>query len=222
MTATLDIRHESLAYSATFARPPLELWGAGGRIIRGFCEALEPYNVTLRNVQVSPAAATAADTVIAVQIGATVLKFSFEKVEATFSGFTEEEFRGIPKFLRLSTGWLKKEFPFSAHEAWYFCHAFLKGPTVDEFLKSIYRNPIKSAGLDLGSGAVFYRALPEKAWTVQLTIDKSQQFPGALFIGLRLNIATGAVDYDLLFADGRQYLVKALTDLGVTLPSIED
>ncbi|MGH9687724.1 MAG: hypothetical protein ACRD5K_11600 [Candidatus Acidiferrales bacterium] len=220
MPTILDIRNESLAYSATFARPPLELWGAGGRIIKGLCEALEPYNISLRNIHVSPAAATAADAVIAVQIGSTVLKFSFEKVEATFSGFGEDEFRGIPKFLQMSTGWLEKQYPFAAHEAWYFCHAFLKGPTVDEFLKNIYPNPIKSAGLDLGSGGVFYRAVPEKAWTIQLTIDKSQQFPGGLFIGLRLNVATGLVDYNLLFTDGRQYLAKALTDLGLALPEL--
>lgn len=222
MAINLDIRNESLAYSATFARPPLELWGAGGRIIKGFCEALEPYNVTLRNIQVTPSTATAADTLITVQIGSTVLKFSFEKVEATFSGFSENEFRGIPKFLRSSTEWLARDFPFGSHEAWYFCHAFLTGATVEEFLKGVYPNRIRSAGIDRGSGAVFYRAVPEKAWTTQLTIDKSQRFLGGLFVGFKLNIATGTVNHDTLFAEGRAYLDSALSDLGLVMPGSQD
>src|ERR1700722_3843587 len=105
MPATLDIRHESLAYNAKFARPPLALWGAGGRIVGGLCEALAPYNVTLRNIQIHSSVPTAADPIFTVQLGKTVLKFSLEKIEVVFSSFTEEAFRGIPRFLQLSTGW---------------------------------------------------------------------------------------------------------------------
>lgn len=221
MRAILDIRHESLSYTATFARPALELWGSGGRIIRGFCEALEPYNVTLANFHVSPTLPTAAEAVVTIQIGTTVLKFSFQKVEVAFAGFSEEEFLGIPKFLQLSTSWLEKEFPFKSHEAHYFCHSFLKDASVDEFLKKINPNSPKSAGLDLGNGVVFYRAVPEKAWTTQLTVDKSQHFPGGLFIGIRVSIAESSVNYEKLFAEGRDYLRRALSDLGLTLPELE-
>ena len=100
--------------------------GQGARIVGGLYEALLPYNVTLRNIQVNSAVPTAADTMVTVQLGSTVLKFSFEKIEVTFTGFSEDEFQGIPKFLEVSTSWLQREFPFASHEAFYFCHSFLK------------------------------------------------------------------------------------------------
>jgi hypothetical protein len=221
MAATIDIHHESLSYTGTFARPPLELWGAGGRIVRGFCDALAPYNVTLRNIHVSSVAPTAADTIITIQIGTAVLKFSFEKIEVAFTGFSVEEFLGIPKFLQRSTEWLSDDFPFASHEAQYFCHSFLKGSTADEFLKKMNPTSMKSAGVDLGAGAVFYRAIPEKAWTTQLTVDKSQHFPGALFIAIKIAVAR-SVDYDDLLVEGREYLRSALSELGLILPELEE
>lgn len=220
MPATLDIRQESLSYTAMFARPPLGLWGAGGRIVSEFYKALEPYNVTLRNITLNPGTPTAADTVITVHIGSTVLKFSFEKIEVAFSNFTEQEFQGIPKFLRSSTSWLQKDFPFASHQAIYFCHSFLKERAVDEFLKGINADLVKSAGVNLGNGAIMYRAVPEKAWTTQLTIDKSQHFPGGLFIGFKIAIANAVVSYDSLLTEGREYLQNALGDLGLVLPEL--
>ena len=217
MATTLDIRHESLSYSAKFARPPFDLWGHGGRIVGGIFEALAPYSVTLRNIQVSSSVPTAADTVVSAQIGTTTLKFSFEKVEVAFTKFTEDEFRGIPKFLQLSTGWIQKDFPFVSHDVVYFSHSFLKGMAVEEFLKTLNTNPIKSAGIDLGSGVTFYRAVPAKLWTTKLTIDKSLLFSGALYIGLSIAVASGTVDYESLLAEGREYFVNALAELGLTL-----
>jgi hypothetical protein len=218
MPATLDIRQESLSYSAKFARPPFPLWGHGGRIVGGIFEALAPYGVTLRNIQVSSSVPTAADPVVSAQIGTTVLKFSFEKIEVAFSGFTEEEFLGIPKFLQLSTGWVQKEFPFASHEVLYFAHCFLTGIAADEFLRTINANRIKSGGTDLGTGVSFYRAVPEKLWTTKLTMDKSLHFSGALFIGLTIAVASGTVDYEALLKEGREYFVNALAELGLAVP----
>lgn len=220
MPATIDIRHESLAYTAKFARPPLVLWGAGAKVVGGIYEALAPYNITLRNIQLNASVPTAADTIATVQLGTTILKFSFEKIEVAFSNFSEEEFLGIPKFLQLSTGWLQKDFPFASHEAFYFSHCFLKAAAVDEFLKKLNPNPIRSAGIDLGSGAVFYRAVPDKSWTTKLTIDKSQHFLGGLFIGLNITVANATVDYGSLLADGREYFVNAMSELGLELPDL--
>jgi hypothetical protein len=146
MAATLDLRTEALRYTATFAHPPFALWGQGARIVGGIYDALLPYNVTLRNIQVLGNVPTAADTMVTVTIGSTVLKFSFEKVEVTFTGFSEQEFQGIPNFLETSTAWIRKEFPFASHEAFYFTHSLLKGTGVDEFLKTVTM-PLKSAGI---------------------------------------------------------------------------
>ncbi len=222
MAATLDIRHESLAYTARFARPPFALWGAGGRIVGGIYEALTPYNVTLQNIHLSPSVSSPADVIVTVQLGATVLRFSYEKIEVTFSRFSEEEFRGIPKFLHLSTSWLGKDFPFASHQSFYYSHSFLREMTVDDFLRTMTTKTVKSAGIDLGSGVIFHRAIPQKSWITQLTVDKSQGIPGALFIGLNVSVTGGTLDYDSLFADGREYFGNALAELGLILPELTE
>jgi hypothetical protein len=191
-------------------------------MVRGIHEALAPYNITLQNIQLNSAMATAADTVITVQIGTTILKFSFEQIEVAFSRFSEAEFSGIPKFLKLSTSWLGEGFQFASHQAIYYSHSFLKEMTTDDFLRTINPKPIKSAGIDLGSGAVFHRAIPEKSWITQLTVDKSQGIPGALFIGLSILIAGGKLDYDSLLGDGREYFRNALGELGLILPELAE
>ena len=222
MPATLDTRFESLSYTARFAHPPFELWGKGGLMVRGIHEALAPYNITLQNIHLTSAMASAADTVITVQIGTTILKFSFEQIEIAFSRFSEEEFRGIPRFLKMSTSWLGEGFQYASHQITYYSHSFLKEMPTDDFLRTINPTPIKSAGIDLGSGAVFHRAIPQKSWITQLTIDKSQGISGALFIGLTISIAGGKLDYDSLLADGREYFRNALSDLGLILPELAE
>lgn len=219
MATILDLQTESLRYTARFARPPFELWGQGGRIVGGLYDALKPYNVTLRNIQVSGSVPTAADVVVTVQLGSTVLKISFERIEIAFAGFTEEEFNGIPQFIQTATGWIQKDYAFASHEAFYFSHSFLKAVTTDEFLKTISPNPIKSAGTDLGTGMSFYRSVPEKHWMTRLTLDRSQSIAGGLYIGLDLAVASGTVDYASLLSEGRAYFINVIGELGLALPS---
>ncbi len=222
MPATLDLRHESLGYTGNFARPTFELWGAGGIIVSQLYDALSPYRVNLQNFKLAGALPSAADTVLTVQVGSTVLKFSFEKIEVTFTGFSEEEFQAIPKFLEASTIWLGKAVPgflFSSHQIQYFSHSFLKEGSVDEFLKATNPKPLRSAGFDLGTGAIFHHSVPEKKWVTQLTLDRSQYIPGSLFIGLSIGIETGPVNYDSLLGEGRAYFANALGELGLSLPN---
>lgn len=216
MPTIVEVHHESLLYAAKFAHPPFALWGQGGKIVGGLYDALAPYNVKLRQIQVNASVPTSADAVITLTLGNTVLKFSFETLSVAFNGFNQAGFRDIPKFLALSTGWLK-DYPFSSHEANYFSHCFLKGMATDDFLRTINTKPVKSGGIDLGSGAVFYRAVPDKFWTSKLTIDKSEHFPGAVFLGLKIDVASPVVDYPALLSDGREYFAKLLGDLGLAL-----
>ena len=97
MPATIDIRYESLTYTAFFAQPPLSLWGRGGDVAKAMYDAFSPYGVTLRNIQITGYTPTAAETVFTVQFGTAVLKFSFEKVEFAFSSLTEEDLRKLPE-----------------------------------------------------------------------------------------------------------------------------
>jgi hypothetical protein len=221
MPATLDLHHESLIYAGNFVRPAFELWGAGGTIVREIYEALSPYKVSLQNFQLAPTLSTAADAILTVNVGNTVLKFSFVKIDVSFTSFSEEEFQGIPRFLKASTDWLAKAVPrfsFVSHEVQYFSHSFLKEASVDDFLRTVNPRTMKSAGFDLGAGAIFHRSVPERKWVVRLMLDRSQYIPGALFVGLSIRIESGLVDYESLLTQGRGYFQESIGELGLILP----
>lgn len=221
MPATLDLQHESLAYTGNFARPTFELWGAGGTVVKEIYEALSPYKVSLQNFQLAPSLSSAADAILTVNVVNTVLKFSFVKIDVSFTSFSEEEFQGIPRFLKASTDWLAKAVPsfsFASHEVQYFSHSLLKEVSVDDFLRSVNPRTLKSAGFDLGAGAIFHRSVPERKWVARLMLDRSQYIPGALFVGLSIKIESGLVDYESLLTQGRGYFQESIGELGLTLP----
>lgn len=223
MPATIDIRHESLTYTAYFAQPTFSLWGRGGEVTKALYNAFSPYGVTLRNIQIAGHTPSAADNVFTMQFGTAVLNFSFEKVEVTFSGLSEEDLRKLPEYLELSTSWLKKivsDLEFSGHAISYYQHSFLEGLKLEEVLANV--NPKKTAlpGLDLGSGAIFNRAIPDKSWTVQLIMDKSQAYPGALFLSFTIKIGASRVDYKSLFAEGMSFYTKVLKEFDLVSPNL--
>jgi hypothetical protein len=221
MPATIDIQHEVLTYSAVFERPVLNLWGNGGAIVRGFYEALTPYNVGLRDFQIHSYTPNASEPIVTITVGSAILKFSFGNIDVTFKSLSDDVMRSIPSFLEASTSWLKKavpDFNFSSHSFVYFQHAFLKGTTIEQLLATINPTKLDLPGVDLGSGAIFNRSIPERFWTTQLTLDKSAGFPGALFLGLSIKIGTGAVEYKKLFAEGMSFYGEVLRTLDLESP----
>jgi hypothetical protein len=221
MPATLDFRQESLGYTGTFERPALELWGAGGNVIGRLHEALAPYKVGLQNFHLSPTLPTAADPMLTVNVGTTVLKFSFEKIDVAFTNFTEEELQGIPTFLDLTTNWLTKAVPsfaFSSHQVQYYSHSFLKESPVEDYLRLRSQKGSSLPGFDLGTGVIQHRSIPERKWVTQLIVDRSQLIPGALFISLFIRIESGKLEYGALLAEGRKFFETAVGELGLVVP----
>lgn len=221
MSIILDLRNESLIYMGLFKRPPFELWGGGGGVVRELYEALQPYNVTLQQIQVAPSLATAGDTILTIRIGQTVLTFSYEKIEVLFTAFSEAEFQGIPKFLQAATEWLTKDTSsqrFKSHEVRYFSHSVLKDAHVDEFLLKVNSKAITSEGINVGGGLIFNHVLPRKQWIVSLTMDRSQFIKGALFIGLSIHVESPTIDYQSLLIEGREFFMKAVGQFGLVLP----
>jgi hypothetical protein len=222
MPATIDIQHELLTYSAVFERPVLNLWGNGGAIVHGFLDSLAPFNVTLRNFQIHTTASPA-DPVVTVTSGSATVKFAFGGIEVIFANLNEEVLRGLPSFLDASTSWLKKavpDFKLSSHGIVYYQHSLLKGETVDKFLSKFSQKKIELPGVDLGTGAIFNRSVPERYWTTQTTLDRSAAFPGALFFGLNIKIGTGLVEYEKLFAEAMSYYAATLKALDLESPYV--
>jgi hypothetical protein len=221
MPTTIDIQHELLTYTGFFDQPTLSLWGNGGTIVRGFYEAFASYNMTLRNFQIHGTTPTPADPIVTVTVGSAIVKFSFESIEVTFTSLSEQELRNIPTFLGASISWLKKavpEFKFRSHSIAYFQHSLLKGATVEKILAAVGPKKLDLPGVDLGSGLIINRSVPEKYWTTQLVIDRSAAFPGGLFLSVNIKVGTGAVEYGKLFEEGMSFYADILRVLGLESP----
>jgi hypothetical protein len=110
------------------------------------------------------------------------------------------------------------KFQFLGHEFNYFSHSYIKGTTTEEVLAMINPRKLKSAGLSLGHGSVFHHTIPETKWRTQLVLDRSNQLPDALFVGLGVTLSYDNIDYDKFLVDGRAYLASALGELDLSLP----
>lgn len=220
MPVAIEIKHELLTYTAFYERPAFSLWGNGAAIVRGFHDALAPYRVSLRDIQLTPNTSTAADPVLTITVGSAIVKFAFQSLEVTFTSLDEGMMRRIPAFLDALTSWLKKlpEFKFGSHKFVYFQHSFLKGKTVDEFLSTFSPKKLELQGVDLGTGVIFNRSVPERFWTTQVTLDRSVPHPGGLFLALSIQIGTGEVEYSKLFDEAVSYYSGIMKTLDLESP----
>jgi hypothetical protein len=220
MPVTIDIQHELLTYTAFYERPAFALWGNGAQIVSGFHDALAPYQVSLRDIQITPNTSTAADPVVTITVGSAIVKFSFANLDVTFMNLGGSVLGKLPGFLDASTSWLKKlpEFKFGSHKFVYFQHSFLKGASVDEFLSKFSPKKFELQGVDLGSGVIFNRSVPERFWTTQITLDRSVPYPGALFFGLNIQIGTGEVEYAKLFDEAMSYYAGIMKAMDLESP----
>jgi hypothetical protein len=222
MPKELDVRLESLGYTARYARPVFKLWGAGGVIVRRLYDALSPYGVTLANIQLIANGANAEQPVLTASIrGNTTVKFGFGHLEFVMNNPDREAFELTPRLFEDSTGWIREEVPdfkFSQHNFGYHCHAFVKGSTTKDVLDGINPHFVKAAGSSLGNGAILHCSLPELNWNTQVWFDHSIPVPGALYIALMIETRTETLDYVKTMQDGRAYFEAVLDELGLRLP----
>jgi hypothetical protein len=224
MPFALDLRHEALNYTGSYAQPALELWGHGGAIIKGLLGALGQHGVTFSQIQASGTSVNASDTVVvAIVPSVGTVTFGFDRLEFKFANFTEDFFSAIPQTMERLVEWLRgsvSDFKFSAHKFSYSSHSFVRDATPQHVLKKLNVQELINAGINVGSGAIFNYTVPSKKWETQLLIDKSKYLAGGLFISLDLVLHSGEIDYSQLISDGRDYLATVLGELGIVVPGI--
>jgi hypothetical protein len=181
----LLVNQVQLVHTAYFARPVLELWGEGKRILQELYEAFSPYGVTLSDIRVESATSNPADQVVAVTIGVNgIHRFRYDRIESTFFNFSDEFLAQIPPILNSSTAWIRATVPsakFVAHHFVYSSHSNIGGISIDELLKSIGPAGPAAGGVNTGSGVIFHWEVPERQWTTQLVIDKSLALGNGVF-----------------------------------------
>ena len=226
MTRELDLRWETLNYTAHFARPTFVLWGQGGAIMEGLYDALAEYGVTLANVQVTPTLPNASTPLLTIKVGESgSLKFAYDRLEFSFSNFTTEFFQSLPGLFSRVANWLNKtvpKFQFASHEFNYFAHSYIKQGETENVLASINPRKFEGAGLSIGHGAIFHHTVPEKRWATQFIVDRSSFLPNAFFMGLGITVSHGDIEYERFVLDARAYLGSLLHELDLTLPELSE
>jgi hypothetical protein len=225
MPKELDIRLESLIYTAQFAEPVFELWGAGQVIIGSLYHALSEYGVRLEHINIVnnvSASAPVATVELPSTSGKMTVRFAFNRMEFEFHNFTAAFFESIPTVLLKSTAWLRnvppKNFRFASHRFGYYSHAFIKGGTTKETLDLINPRVPRGLGIGLGNGTVFHTFLPEKDWTLKLSFEESLALTGALFVSFVIETSVDAVDYAAVMSEGRACFNSVLGEMNLVIP----
>jgi hypothetical protein len=222
MARELDVRWETLNYTARYARPTFSLWGQGGKIVEGLYDALSRYGVTLENITGTPTLQNASAPLLTIAIGNSgTLKVAHDRLEFSFSNFTTDFFQSLPQLFSGCTQWLRgavPKFQFATHQFHYFIHSYVKEATTEGVLKTINPMTLKSGGLSLGHGAIFNHLLPDRKWITQLIIDRSSFLPDALFVALNLTVSYDDIKYETLILEGREYLDSLLEGFDLSLP----
>ena len=221
---TLDIRLVGLAYTAKLARPVFELWGRGAQIVGSLYDALSPYGVTPSQIRLNGNLPHVGDPLITVRIfnENSTVKFAFDRMEFVFNHFTTESFQHVSADIasKHRPGWQKRILNLSSPRTLsrISLTPSFRMPRRLDVLKQINPQKLVSAGDTLGNGITFHNLVPDKGWRTNLTLDLSLQLPGALFIGLSIELDTDKIDYEVFMNEARSYYRTMLAELELQVP----
>ncbi|MBA3321500.1 MAG: hypothetical protein H0T45_08665, partial [Pyrinomonadaceae bacterium] len=88
----LIIQQDQVSYVGLFSKPAFSLWGEGSKILEELYKAFSPYKVSLADFKQDYLSPILSDISVTVFLGANGnYKFKFDRIEASFSNFTEQE-----------------------------------------------------------------------------------------------------------------------------------
>ncbi len=210
----LIIQQNQVNYVGLFSKPAFSLWGEGSKILGELYKAFSPYRVTLADFKQDYLSPVLSDVSVTVFLGANGnYKFKFDRVEASFSNFTEQDLAGFPGVLSRGTDWLRSNLPdfsFQTHLLTYHNHSRLSEGTAKEFLLSSSQVSLDKIGVGLGNGLIFNWIEPKLERRMQLMVDHSYVYADALFIQLLMQVTGDEIDYSETAVTARDLLNKAL------------
>ena len=218
----LIIQQNQVSYVGLFSKPAFSLWGNSSRILEELYKAFTPYKVSLADFRQDYLYPVISDVSVSVFLGSKGnYKFKFDRIEASFSNFTEQELTDFPDVLSRGTDWLRSaipDFSFQTHLFTYHNHSKLSEGTAREFLLSFSQVSLEDIGAGLGNGLIFNWIEPKQERRVQLTIDHSLAYTDALFIQMLLIQSVGdKIDYQETAETGRDLLDSALAKIGLEI-----
>ena len=216
MKTEISIQQNQLAYMGTFMVPVLELWGQGGILLKDIYDALSPFGISLSDMRSEAVTSDVSGQAIRVSLtNIGTYQFRFDRIESTFVNFSDQVLAEIPKYLAAGTSWLRKrspQFKFGVHRFVYSGHGMLKEGGAAGRLELAAR-PIVGSGENLGTGAIYHWRVADKAWTLQLIVDRSTLIPGGVYLMFVLEVARDHVDFWELLGQGRKLFEDATASL---------
>lgn len=207
-------------YLGLFSKPALSSWGQGGMVLGGLYEAFRPYNITISDMRYESLSANLADSILTVFLFnySANYKFKWDRVEAVFNDFTEEQSLTIPEVLKHGDDWirtLEPDFTLQSHLVTYASHNRLSEGTAKDFLQTLSNLDIAGVGNNEGNGITFHWDIPERNWKFHLAIDLSFQVTNGLFLQFLIRIPSDKIDHVETFQTGLTLGRSALAKIGL-------
>lgn len=101
------------------------------------------------------------------------------------------------------------------HYFTYSAHLFAEEGTAHDVLAALGTPALKGLGESYGTGAVYHVYLPPQQWTIQITVDHSQQFTGGIFFQMIVAMEQDAIDYGKIGVDMYTMVRQVLITTGM-------
>jgi hypothetical protein len=215
----LQVKQANVDYYGFFAAPAFSLFGEMRAIITGLSKAFAVHNVGLGSFRIEGDASEPSTIAAVVLLGRFgIYKFKFDQVQASLSGFTDDDIEGMISVVEKGSGWVRgavDDFAFKSHAFLYWSHSALSHGTSSSFLLSLPRRPTPVFGDDLGSGIVETWHDPEMDAKVRLTLDHSLKEPDGLYVSYMVLFERDDIDFVAVAQQSRRLLEKILNGIGL-------
>jgi hypothetical protein len=208
-------------YVGAFARPPFSLWGDGKALLEGLFDAFSEFQVSLKDFRVEGTPEDPSTQTVKIYIGSRgQYRFRFDRVEATIANGSIDEIRALPTLLAKGGLWLSAAVPtfgFQSHLFSFGAHCTLSEETSETFLSRLPTPRLSTFGTARGTGVIFHADSDERSRRLQMTVDHSLIVEHGLFIQFVLLVASGDIDYHLVFTEAEATLRSSLASLNLSL-----
>jgi hypothetical protein len=215
----LLVQQATVDYYGFFSAPAFNLIGELRQIIAGLSKTFTAHNVGLGNFRMEGEAVEPSTAAAVVRLGRFgIYKFKFDQVQASLSGFTDDDLEGMTSVIEKGNAWVREsvtDFAFKTHAFLYQSHSTLSDGTSSSFLLSLPRRPIPILGEDLGSGLLETWHDSEMDAKVRLSLDHSLQETDGLYMNYMVVFERDSINYLETAHQSRKLLEATLHGIGL-------
>jgi hypothetical protein len=217
---TLELLSNQVTYRGFFIEPIFGVSSDRAGSLRITHEEFKRFNMKAGDLRFQDTGAIQ-DQHVAVIFGIGHCKVAVDRVEASFSEFTNMQVPEIAMAMEATQNVARKLSPetkFSSHHLTYNCHARVEGSTFRDFVESLPAPSISVGGESLGIGFCFNWREPHRGWRTKLTLDGSLAYNDALFLSFNVDIVGDELKVTTVWPEGAGYFGSILAELGLRYP----